>query len=151
MSLPMKAVRAGLHLKKSQFRSVDAARASVGGFDAPIPGSVRERAGGPVFVAGDSAGGGLAPGLAQQPRDHREAEPSALLLFPDARRLAAKAQAAGTTVRLSTYPEAVHVFAGLPFLPESRDAPRRRRQRPAARSPRCPGPAKLSAQTAHRS
>ncbi|MGW9325881.1 alpha/beta hydrolase fold domain-containing protein [Streptomyces koyangensis] len=44
------------------------------------------------------------------------------LLCPDARRMIAKAKAAGTDAEIHLFPDAFHVFVGLPQLPESRAA-----------------------------
>ncbi|WP_175691750.1 alpha/beta hydrolase fold domain-containing protein [Burkholderia anthina] len=44
------------------------------------------------------------------------------ILLPDAELFANKAQKAGSNVQLFVYPDAFHVFVGIPFLPESRMA-----------------------------
>ncbi|MFI2031268.1 alpha/beta hydrolase fold domain-containing protein [Streptomyces buecherae] len=44
------------------------------------------------------------------------------ILCPDAKTMVAKAQAAGTDAEIHLYPDAFHVFVGLPQLPESRAA-----------------------------
>ncbi|MFE6527582.1 alpha/beta hydrolase fold domain-containing protein [Streptomyces rochei] len=44
------------------------------------------------------------------------------ILCPDAKKMVAKAKAAGTDAEINLYPDAFHVFVGLPQLPESRAA-----------------------------
>ncbi len=44
------------------------------------------------------------------------------ILCPDAKKMVAKAKAAGTDAEIHLYPDAFHVFVGLPQLPESRAA-----------------------------
>lgn len=44
------------------------------------------------------------------------------IFLPDAEAFAAKAQAAGSDCTIRVFPDAFHVFVGLPFLPESREA-----------------------------
>ncbi|MFE1117807.1 alpha/beta hydrolase fold domain-containing protein [Streptomyces rochei] len=44
------------------------------------------------------------------------------ILYPDAKKMVAKAKAAGTNAEINLYPDAFHVFVGLPHLPESRAA-----------------------------
>ncbi|WP_185736039.1 alpha/beta hydrolase [Burkholderia cepacia] len=44
------------------------------------------------------------------------------ILLPDAKLFASKAQKARSDVQLFVYPDAFHVFVGVPFLPESRRA-----------------------------
>ncbi|MFE7484971.1 alpha/beta hydrolase fold domain-containing protein [Streptomyces sp. NPDC057552] len=44
------------------------------------------------------------------------------ILCPDAEKMVAKAKAAGTDAQINLYPDAFHVFVGVPQLPESRAA-----------------------------
>ncbi|WP_411576635.1 alpha/beta hydrolase fold domain-containing protein [Streptomyces mutabilis] len=44
------------------------------------------------------------------------------ILYPDAKKMVAKAKAASTNAEINLYPDAFHVFVGLPHLPESRAA-----------------------------
>lgn len=44
------------------------------------------------------------------------------IFLPDAKRFTARATAAGSSTQLRIFPDAFHVFVGLPILPESRRA-----------------------------
>ncbi|MEV8243560.1 MULTISPECIES: alpha/beta hydrolase fold domain-containing protein [Streptomyces] len=44
------------------------------------------------------------------------------ILCPDAKKMVAKAKAVGTNAEINLYPDAFHVFVGVPQLPESRAA-----------------------------
>ena len=50
------------------------------------------------------------------------------IFAPDARRFVEQAVAAGTTAEFDLYPDAFHVFVGVPQLPEAREALARARE-----------------------
>lgn len=50
------------------------------------------------------------------------------IFAPDARRFVEKAVAAGTAAEFDLYPDAFHVFVGVPQLPEAREARARARE-----------------------